>query len=441
VLLRGCREAAARYTIERMAHNFADGIESALRLKRRSTPLGRRTPAFTVAVVLRTFLPYHVARVQRLREALVHRGIRLCEIEVASQDSAYGFAVTDATPREDRFCCFPGVDYQSLGAQAIHRRVKALLESIRPDVVVGHATPFPEGMAAIAYRNASAARVYVVDDAWQATDRSTAFVRRVKRVIHRSVDGTVVSSAMHARHYAALGVPEERSTIGWSVVDNDKYAARADACRRQAVEAKARLGLPARYFLFVGRFLERKGISDLLRAYGAYRTKTPDPWSLVLVGGYRGDLPGGMQPTVGVQFAGRLFGGDLIDALALAGALVVPSLLEQWGLVINEAMAAGTPVVASHACGGAQLIREGESGFTYVAGDIAALVVQLERVASMTDEARVRMGDIARRDISGWGLDRFVGAIWQALQIPRRAHAGIASSVAVRLWKGRVRAY
>jgi glycosyltransferase involved in cell wall biosynthesis len=439
-LQRGCKEGAERYTLERMTLNFADGIEAALPRASRLPNHRQQVPALTVAVVVRTFLPYHTARLRRLRTALQGRNVRLHEIEVASKDAAYGFAARD-DEGIDRLCCFPGVDYQSLTAWQIHRKVTELLDRLRPDVVIGHATPFPEGMAAIAYRNRSATRAYVVDDAWQATDRSSDLVRIVKRLIHQSVDGAIVSSPTHARHYATLGIPEDRSVTGWSVVDNEYFAVQAKLARQNAAAVRARLNLPPRYFLFVGRFLERKGISILLRAHDLYASGASEPWPVVLVGGGNRDLPPDVQPSPTVHFAGRLFGDDLAQTIALAGALIVPSLMEQWGLVINEAMASGTPVIASRACGGAQLLRNGENGWTFDTGDVAALAGHLAVVDGMRDDTRADMGRAAQRDVSEWGLDRFVDAVWQALRTPRRPASGLASRLAVKLWKGRVRAY
>lgn len=439
-LRRGCREDAERYTLERMARSFARGIEAALRARGHAPPAAP-IPVLTVAFVIRTFQPYHRARMSRLREALRPRGVRVCEIEVASRDAAYGFAASDAGSSEDRFCCFPGVDYQSLEPRTIHAEVTKMLRALGPDVVVGHATPFPEGMAAIAYRNRTAARVYVVDDAWAATDRSPTLVRRVKRRLHRAVDGAIVSSATHARYYASLGIPEQRTVSGWSVVDNEFYAARAAAARRDAPAVRARLALPERYFLFVGRFLERKGLARLLAAYDRYCAGTDEPWPLLLVGGDVSEFPPSVMPSPMVRFAGRLFGEDLACALALAGALVVPSVVEQWGLVINEAMASGTPVVASRACGGAQIVRDGESGWTYDADDVAALAEILEGISGMPEDARAEMGYRAQRAVSAWGLDRFVAAVSEALEMPRREPAGFSSRLGVKIWKGRVRAY
>jgi L-malate glycosyltransferase len=440
-LLAGCRESSQRYTLGRMAENFAEGIEKALREKARGPGPSGPLPPFTVAVVLRTFLPYHLARLKRLRGALRDRGIRLCEIEVATRDAAYGFLGTRDDVGADRYCCFPGVNYQSLTPAAIHTKVTEVLERLRPDVIIGHASPFPEGMAGISYRNRSAARVFVVDDAWAATDRSSDLVRAVKRVIHKCVDGAIVSSRRHADYYAALGIPSDRSAIGWSVVDNEHHAEQAEIARRDPRAVREVLGLPERYFLFVGRFLRRKGISDLIRAHGRYLSRARDPWPLVLVGGTRADAPADIHPSPEVIFVGPSFGDNLSRIIALAGALVVPSLLEQWGLVINEGMAAGTPVIASRACGGAQLLRDGENGFTYEAGDIGALADRLVTVADLTDAARIEIGRVAQRTVADWGLDRFAESVSRALGIPRRAPANLVSRLAVQLWNGRVRAY
>jgi L-malate glycosyltransferase len=442
VLLAGCREAAHRYTLGHMAENFVEGIERALRTNRNGAQRPPRpVPAFTVAVVLRTFLPYHAARLRRLRRAFHERGIRLCEIEVASEDAAYGFLRTQEEVGEPHHCCFPGVNYQSLTPTAIHAKVTEYLQRLRPDIIIGHASPFPEGMAGIAYRNRSAARVFVVDDAWAATDRSSGLVRAVKRVIHRSVDGAIVSSGKHAEYYATLGIPADRSAIGWSVVDNEHYAELAEAARRDSKTVRHTLGLPERYFLFVGRFLRRKGISDLIRAHERYLSVAEDPWPLVLVGGTRSDAPAEVTPSPAVMFAGPRFGIDLARIIGLAGGLVVPSLLEQWGLVINEGMAAGTVVIASRACGGAHLLRDGESGYTYEAGDVGALTDRLTTVASLPETARIEIGRAAQGAVADWGLDRFVESVSRALGTPRQTPAGLASRLAVRFWKGRVRAY
>jgi glycosyltransferase involved in cell wall biosynthesis len=109
--------------------------------------------------------------------------------------------------------------------------------------------------------------------------------------------------------------------------------------------------------------------------------------------------------------------------------------------VINEKMAAGLPVIASRACGGSQLLRDEENGYTYEAGDVRALAERLATVAALSETARSELGRAAQRSIAAWGLDRFVESVSSAVETPRQTAPNLVSRLLVRLWKGRVRAY
>jgi L-malate glycosyltransferase len=438
-LLEGCRAGALRYTVQRMADLFADGITATVGGHSGVSP--QCFPRLTLAVVFRTFLPYHKARLRHLDSTCRAAGIRLLQIEVASQDSAYDFTETPLGDSGERYCCFPGIDYQTLTARNVHGKVLELLEQLRPDAVIGHAVPFPEGMAAIAYRNRTGARVFIVDDAWSGSDLSGPIVRYVKRFIHANVDGALLPSKTHQDYYAELGLGPDSTAVGAAVVDNAFFDRNASAARANPVSTRARLGMPEHYFLFVGRFLERKGITYLLRAYGRYRANAERPWSLVLVGGSGLDLPEDACLQPGVMMPGRLFGDDLAMTIGLAGALVVPSLIEQWGLVVNEAMAAGTPVIVSRACGAAQLVEDGVSGYTIQSGDEVALAERLAQMSRSTEAERAALSSGAKAAVGHWGLDRFSAGVFELLQVPRRLPAGLIARAVSRLWKGWVRAY
>ena len=83
-----------------------------------------------------------------------------------------------------------------------------------------------------------------------------------------------------------MDFPRERIWTGYDVVDNQAFADGAAAARSQADSLRRRLGLPERYFLFVGRFAPEKNLPRLLEAYARYRTAAGhQAWGLVLVGG------------------------------------------------------------------------------------------------------------------------------------------------------------
>ncbi len=449
-----CCESARLYSLEKMSDRFCDGIEAALSASQKKAAVsgpghfaGGNVPVTKhVAVVWQRFLPYHKARLSRLKKRLEEKGCRLTAIEVASHDVAYDIVSDDKAGYEgfDWVCCFRNSSYHDKSARQIHAEVFRTLEEFNPDIVFCPATPFPEGMAAIAYRTKYRKRAIMMDDSWEHTDRRSVLTKRMKREIHKNIEGVFIPAVSHRDYYWALGFPEERVVYGVDVVDNDYYRERAGSARNKAVEIRNSLHLPAAYFLFVGRFIGRKGIDTLFEAYRRYRSHTVEtPCGLVLVGDgpYRGRISAEDSGREGVLFAGSQTGDGLCAYYGLAEALIVPSLSDPWGLVVNEGMASGLPVVVSRGCGSSMsLVKEGINGWTFEPGDAAALSDIMLRLSETGEEERRKMGEKSLDIISEWSLQKFADGAIQALNIPRRqVSAGLMTRVLTRFWKGHVR--
>lgn len=395
-----------------------------------------------IAIIWQRFLPYHSARIRHLQERLTRMGHRLTAIEVANQDSSYGFVVEKPPDCMKWNCCFPGATYHELRADEIHAGVLATLRKAQPDLVLAPATPFPEGMAAVSYRMTSASRGVLMDDAWEHTDRRGVLTRQVKRLIHRNVDGVFIPAESHLSYFVNLGFPSERVLFGVDVVDNGFFWSGANNARENADALRSVMGLPEKYFLFVGRLLPRKGVDTLLSAYRRYREISHgEPWALVLVGegSHRETLKIIAEGIPGVHFLGPRYGEDLCRCYGLAGALVVPSLLDPWGLVVNEGLASGLPVLVSRGCGAARtLVREGGNGWSFVPEDADFLASLMRIMSALPDDALKLMGEKSRGIIADWSLDRFADGVVQALSLPRRKPAGLLANLTTKLWKGRV---
>ncbi len=143
--------------------------------------------------------------------------------------------------------------------------------------------------------------------------------------------------------------------------------------------------------LYVGRLSDEKQIEHIRPAL----TSLPKT-RLVLVGD--GPARASLERTFAdlpVSFMGFLRGERLSQAYASADIFVFPSRLETFGLVVIEAMAAGLPVVASRVGGVSDIVREGETGYTFESGDTRALTEGIRKIAAKRDNMR-RMGAQAR---------------------------------------------
>jgi glycosyltransferase involved in cell wall biosynthesis len=193
----------------------------------------------------------------------------------------------------------------------------------------------------------------------------------------------------------------------------------------QAVEPEAFANVPppngdSGRILFVGQLKESKGIADLLEAWAGIDAPMA---TLRMVGNgpLEPDLRAAAARDPRVQVAGYVPQAGLPAELAGARCLVLPSVStaisrEPWGLVVNEAMHAGRPVVVSDAVGAAAggLVRQGENGLIVPEKQPRALRDALETMLRDQERAR-RMGEQARRDAGHFTHDRMAAAFEQAV--------------------------
>jgi glycosyltransferase involved in cell wall biosynthesis len=221
-------------------------------------------------------------------------------------------------------------------------------------------------------------------------------------------------------------MPKDAIFPGYDAVDNDYFAKRSAVTRAEAERLRSELDLPRAFFLASSRFVPRKNLSRLVEAFSRYRARAGQQgWELVLLGS--GMLAARIEAQVrelGVAGAVRLPGFVQYEALpryyGLASAFVHASTSEQWGLVVNEAMASGLPVIVSHRCGCApDLVKPGVNGFTFDPEDVDELAGLMHRVAAMADAQRHAMGEASRQIIADWGPDRFAEGLIKAVDVAR----------------------
>jgi glycosyltransferase involved in cell wall biosynthesis len=207
--------------------------------------------------------------------------------------------------------------------------------------------------------------------------------------------------------------------IAPNAVDNDFFAGAAVAARQNATQIRERLNLPERYLLFVGRLVPAKGVFDLLSAYATLDSSLRQRVGLVFVG------DGVARPALEAQaavispgmirFCGFAQQEHLATYYALAEVLILPTYTDTWGLVVNEAMACGLPVVLSRVAGCApDLISDHGHGLLIDPGDVARLAAAMQRLI-VHPELAAAIGARNLEHISRYSPDNWSAGIVQAV--------------------------
>ena len=213
--------------------------------------------------------------------------------------------------------------------------------------------------------------------------RGRAAVELLKNWFLRRCSGFVVPGQSAEEYLRALNIDASRIFTAPNAVDNELFAAAAAKARENNGKIRAELDLPERYFLFAGRLVREKGVFELLSAYEKLSESMRRQIGLVLVGDgpSRQELEEAarsISPGV-IRFAGFAQRDQLASYYALAEMLILPTYTDTWGLVVNEAMACGLPVILSHVAGCAvDLVKEKWNGLLIPPRDAPSLALAMQ---------------------------------------------------------------
>ncbi|MDB5706265.1 MAG: hypothetical protein JWN66_3381 [Sphingomonas bacterium] len=240
----------------------------------------------------------------------------------------------------------------------------------------------------------------------------------LKRRISEYFSAGLCTNDGQAEYLGRLGLPAAAIFRGYNVVDNAYFERMAALAKHAPMPGGENGPLPeaarGQYFLASNRFIPKKNLALMLDAYARFRKgRTDDPadWPLVLLGdGELRRVLEGQRDALGLTRHVHMPGFRQYDELpayyGTAGCFVHASTTEQWGLVVNEAMAAGLPVIVSDRCGCASvLVRDGVNGFTFPPHDAEALVIAMNAIAALDDHSAMR--DASRMLVAECAPERF----------------------------------
>ena len=276
----------------------------------------------------------------------------------------------------------------------VNHSVTSALRQARPDVIVCGGYNYLASWQAQRWAKRNQVQFLLWCESTAHDQRAGhTLVESLKENFLRGCDGFVVPGKSSLEYMRQMGIPSTNIFVAPNAVDTNLFSTRVRAARDKADRLRGELGLPLRYFLFVGRMVEAKGVLDLLEAYGKLRPELRSEVGLV----FAGDGPlRAESEAVGrsifpgtVHFAGFVHRDELASYYGLAECFVLPTHSDPWGLVVNEAMASGLPVICTQVAGcAADLVKA--NGRIVAARDVAQLAITMEEVAA-DSQLRERM--------------------------------------------------
>ncbi len=357
-------------------------------------------------IVLHRVGPYHHARFV----AAAQLGLNLTVLQTRPQSDEYPWSFKQSGP-------FSVVNLEgSVHAEAdapsfkLDQQLNSLIYQIQPDAIVsvGWADRAYQRLLLASYRHRIP--TVIISDSRQCDEQRFPHKEWIKRQLVFGYSSSLVAGTQSREYLEKLGFPKMAIFKPWDVVDNDFFSTLPSSISSRCKK-----------FLCVSRFVSKKNHSGLLKAFAIYQEEGGN-WGLHLVGGgpleneIRADIANLPDPTK-VQCLPFCQLEELRGFYCSASAFILPSTTDQWGLVVNEAIASGLPCLVSRSCGCAvDLINHGVTGWIFDPNDPVKLASMMRIAEHQTDDQRRTLISAARHRLSNFTLSAFAVGLQKSVQ-------------------------
>lgn len=257
-------------------------------------------------------------------------------------------------------------------------QLQILVSEINPDIIVCSGWIDKDYLAVVKPYYGKIPTILTCDTHWRgslkqrlATFLSPFFL--LNRFSHAWVPGNI--QALYCRK---LGFKEHTIKKGFYCCDLPKFN------NTYSIRAQKNEPTYPRRFLYVGRYYDFKGITDLWEAFIELQNETPNSWELWCLG--NGDIEPVQHPKI--KHFGFVQPQELDPIVLQCGVFVLPSRFEPWGVVVQEYAASGFPLILSSKVGAAEtFLQENINGYSFTAGNKNQLKALLKKMTELSDKA------------------------------------------------------
>jgi len=258
------------------------------------------------------------------------------------------------------------------------------LNEFGPDVVIIGGYNYFACWAGFFWAKVNRKKVILWFDSTEEAKPRIVLKEMIKSLLLKRCDGANAYSQKGKAYLMKLGMEEGRIFVNGNATDNPFYFDQTKRLKKDRDLLSKKFGVAPKNFLYVGRFSPEKNILFLLKVYQKLKTQKSN-WGLILVG--NGPQKNRINDYINeynikdVYMPGFKQKEEVPEYLAVSDVLVLPSISETWGLVVNEAMAAGLPVLVSKRCGCyPDIVKDNFNGFGFDPYDESELYNLMEGI-------------------------------------------------------------
>jgi hypothetical protein len=367
-----------------------------------------------IVVLFPIYGPYPYARLEAISNRCQVLNWQAKGIALAGSDTTYPWEIDTEKYNSEVMTVFPNKKLNDIENWRLFYQVLTTLNEIKPDVlaICGYSEI---GMLAALIWGIWHKKITVLMSASKEDDAPRSWLSElIKSQIINQFNAALVGGKPQKRYLIKLGMDPDKVFFGYNVVGNDDF-------QKDKLE-KFCSPLDKSYFLAINRFVPKKNLVNLIKAYANYRqSQGNEAWNLVLCGD--GELRLQLEKQVDelsireyVHLPGFLQQEQILPYFAHAKCFIHASIQEQWGLVVNEAMAAGLPVIVSNRCGCFEdLVIEGVNGFGFNPENHEELTHLMIKVSSEKVDLEL-MGKASLKHIQKYSPDYFAQGLKSAIK-------------------------
>ena len=337
-----------------------------------------------VGIIFGNFGPYHHARTKAFQNYCKNRNFEIIPIEISQYSSTYRWK------SKFNFCknliSLFDLEEEKINPILIFTKTFLVLreKNIRVAFLPSY-SPLRYFVLLLAAK-ANFCKTVMMNESHKGTEKAKGLTKHLKKFLVNQFDSALVGGSLHKEYFHSLGLPESKIFTGYDAIDNDYFIESAKNIRKNINKLNNKYNknylLPDSYFLSLGRLVYKKNLIRLIKAYSAFsinhfKKVKEIPTALVIVGeGTEKDNIIDLIYKLNLNFfdlsknnpkkefnkkinhnSGSVYfyGFKQIEEnpifFSFAKAFILPSIYEEWGLVVNEAMACSVPIIASEVAG------------------------------------------------------------------------------------------